>query len=108
MNNRFIRFIIIALDLLSLNVLFFALQYFLARVNEGGYGVKYTFFLLVLNASWLLVTWVTNLYYERFLISFEAFSRRTVRSYFYWLVLVLMYLFFTHQYLLSRLFTGIV
>ena len=109
MNNRFIRFFIIALDLLSLNVVFLTLQYFLRLDNiSGSYSLKYTFFLILLNAAWMVVTWVTNLYYEKFLISFETFSRRTVRAYFYWLVIVLMYLFFSHQYELSRLFTGIV
>lgn len=107
MNNRFIRFIIIALDLLSLNVLFLTLQYFLDTVNDS-YGLMYTFLLILLNAGWLVVTWATNLYYEKFLISFETFSRRTVRAYFYWLVMALLYLFFSHQYELSRLFTGIV
>ena len=109
MNNRFIRFFIIALDLLSLNVVFLTLQYFLNLDSiSGSYSLKYTFFLILLNAAWMVVTWVTNLYYEKFLISFETFSRRTVRAYFYWLVIVLMYLFFSHQYELSRLFTGIV
>jgi len=107
MNNRFIRFFIIALDLLSLNVLFLTLQYFLNRVSES-YGLAYTFFLILLNASWLIVTWANNLYFEKFLISFEAFARRTVKSYFYWIVIVLFYLFFSQQFELSRLFTGLV
>jgi putative colanic acid biosynthesis UDP-glucose lipid carrier transferase len=95
------------LDLLSLNVLFLTFQYLLPRVNDS-YGLQYTFFLILLNASWLIVTWVINLYYEKFLISFETFSKRTVRAYFYWLVIALTYLFFTQQTELSRLFTGIV
>jgi putative colanic acid biosysnthesis UDP-glucose lipid carrier transferase len=107
MNNRFIRFFIIALDLLSLNTIFLTLQYFSYRIDES-YSLKYTFFLILLNAAWLITTWITNLYYERFLISFETFARRTVKSYFGWLVVVLFYLFFTHQYELSRLFTGTV
>ncbi len=107
MNNRFIRFFIIALDLLSLNVIFLTLQYFLNRVDNND-SLQYTFFLMLLNASWLIVTWVNNLYYEKFLISFEVFSRRTVRAYFYWLVIVLIYLFYTQQNELSRLFTGVV
>jgi len=48
------------------------------------------------------------LYYERFLISFEIFVKRTVRAYFYWLIVVWIYLFFTHEYELSRVFIGIV
>ncbi|HUQ96915.1 MAG TPA: undecaprenyl-phosphate glucose phosphotransferase [Chitinophagaceae bacterium] len=107
MNNRFIRFFIIALDLLSLNVLFLSLQYFLNRVDER-YGLEYTFFLIFLNATWLIVTWANNLYFEKFLISFEAFARRTVKAYFYWFVIVLFYLFFSRQFELSRLFTGLV
>lgn len=107
MNNRFIRFFIIALDLLSLNTIFLTLQY-LSHQIDGSYSLKYTFFLMLLNAAWLVITWMNSLYYERFLISFETFARRTVQAYFYWLVVVLVYLFFTHQYEISRLFTGIV
>lgn len=107
MNNRFIRFFIIALDLLSLNVLFYTLHFFLDLINASN-NSQYIFFLMLLNGCWLAVTWANNLYYERFLISFETFSRRTVRAYFYWLVIVLFYLFFTQQYELSRLYTGMV
>lgn len=107
MNNRFIRFFIIALDLLSLNVLFLTLQYFSTRIDRN-YNLEYTFLLLLLNAGWLIITWIVNLYYEKFLISFETFAKRTLRAYFYWLVIVLVYLFFTHQVQLSRLFTGTV
>ncbi|MEJ7736461.1 MAG: undecaprenyl-phosphate glucose phosphotransferase [Chitinophagaceae bacterium] len=110
MNNRFLRLIqvcVLTLDLLTLNLLVILSQSWMERVN-GAYSLEYARFWVWLNASWILVTWLSNLYYEKHIISFENFSRRSMHAYFYWVVLLMMYLFFTHQFGLSRLFIAII
>lgn len=109
MNTRYYRIIqhaVLGLDLLTLNLLVIALQLGLHRMDES-YTVAYSRFWIGLNVSWLFVSWVGNLYQEKYIVSFERFSRRTVRLYLYWLVLLMLYLFFARQYELSRLYISI-
>lgn len=106
MNTRFLRLVqlsVFGLDLIALNILILLLQWGMPRVQTSG-SLEYAQFWMWLNASWLIVTIVGNLYNEKYIASFEVFSRRTMHAYFYWLILVLVYLFFTRQLELSRLY----
>jgi putative colanic acid biosysnthesis UDP-glucose lipid carrier transferase len=106
MNSRFLRLVqlcVFGLDLIALNVLILLLLYGLPMVHASG-SMVYAQFWMWLNVSWLIVTIVGNLYNEKNIASFEIFSRRTMHTYFYWLILVLVYLFFTRQIELSRLY----
>lgn len=110
MNNRFLRliqFCVLSLDLLSLNMLVLFSQFWMHRINEV-YSLDYARFWIWLNASWIVVAWASNLYYEKHITSFETFSKRTMHTYCYWLILLMLYLFFTRQYGLSRLFIAII
>ncbi len=110
MGNRFLRFLqlgVFALDLLSLNVIIITLYYLLPRINEN-YIDEYFSFLLIMNISWGLICWVSRLYNDKNILSFEVFTKRTIQVFCYWIAFILFYLFFGHQYELSRLFTGII
>src|SRR5437867_3032899 len=105
MNNRFLRLIqlsVFTLDMLSLNILVILLQF--GHHIKGVYSLEYAYFWIWLNASWLIVARIYNLYQEKYISSFELFSRRTTHVFLYWIMLVVVYLFFTRQYELSRLF----
>jgi putative colanic acid biosynthesis UDP-glucose lipid carrier transferase len=49
-----------------------------------------------------------NVYYQKYILLFETSSRRTMHAYGYWLILIMIYLYFAHQYTISRLFIGFV
>jgi putative colanic acid biosynthesis UDP-glucose lipid carrier transferase len=105
--SRLLQFYGISTDFLVLNSVYLTAKY-LMRENIGGYNPEYTNFWICLNASWLIISWLGNLYSDKRMASFELFSRSTVRIYFYWLVAVMIYLFFTRQMELSRLFIIVV
>ncbi|GAC1449572.1 MAG: undecaprenyl-phosphate glucose phosphotransferase [Chitinophagaceae bacterium] len=110
MNNRFLRLIqicVFSLDFLCLNFIVVLLQFKLHRIDET-YSLEYLRFWIWLNASWVLIAWAGKVYDEKHITSFENFSKRTMQAYSYWLVLLMLYLFFTHQYALSRMFIGVV
>ena len=97
MNNRFSRllqFFGITLDFLSLNAVYFITRY-LMQDGIVSDTTEYSYFWLWINTSWLLTSWISHLYSENIMGSFEMFSRRTMHTYFYWLLLIMMYLFFT-------------
>lgn len=110
MNSKFLRslqLLLLVLDFFSLNVLSLFSQLGLHNINES-FSLEYTRLWMYLNAFWFIVSCISNLYHEKYVISFEAFSRRTMHAYFCWLVLILGYVYFMHQYGLSRLFVIIV
>ncbi|HEV7329766.1 MAG TPA: undecaprenyl-phosphate glucose phosphotransferase [Flavisolibacter sp.] len=110
MNNRFSRllqFFEITMDFSSLNAVFFITQY-LMRNDIVSDTTEYSYFWLWVNTAWLLTSWISHLYSEKVMGSFEMFSRRTMHTYFYWLLLIMMYLFFARKLEISRLFITVV
>src|SRR5690606_17578661 len=53
---------------------------------------------------WLAISWTLGIYSEKYIISFELFSRRSMLAYLYWIGITLIYLYFAHQFDLSRLY----
>ena len=110
MNYRFIRFlqlVLAGLDLITLNLIVLVSQLWLSEYIPVAHFVSYARFWLFLNLAWLLVCWVGNAYNEKYINSFELFSRRTTRIYFGWLGIVMLYLYFFQQFQLSRLFISV-
>ncbi len=110
MNYRFIRFlqlVLASLDLITLNLIVLISQLWLSEYIPVAHFVSYARFWLFLNLAWLLVCWVGNAYNEKYINSFELFSRRTTRIYFGWLGIVMLYLYFFQQFQLSRLFISV-
>jgi putative colanic acid biosynthesis UDP-glucose lipid carrier transferase len=107
MNRRFIRFLqasVAGLDLLTLNLVVFLVHSFLNDKIPVGSFNNYFRFWLFLNTSWLALCWISAIYNEYHLLSFEIFSRKTFRVYFTWLAIVMMYLFFTREMEISKIF----
>jgi putative colanic acid biosysnthesis UDP-glucose lipid carrier transferase len=106
MNRRFIRFLqasIAGLDLLTLNLAISLTLVFISSVPPE-YINYYFRFWLFLNTSWLVLCWVSAIYNEYHIMSFEIFARKTMRVYILWVAVVMMYLFFLQQNILSRVF----
>lgn len=105
--SRLLQFYAISTDFLVLNSVYLTAESLMSQLIERG-NIKYLYFWICLNLTWLVISWLNSLYSEKRMASFEAFSRTTIRIYFYWLVTVMGFLFFTRQYQLSRLFIIVV
>lgn len=106
MNRRFIRFLqasVAGLDLLTLNLAVSLTLVFIPGIPQN-YVNYYFRFWLFLNTSWLLLCWVSAIYNEYHIMSFEIFARKTMRVYIMWMAVTMMYLFFFRQNELSRIF----
>ncbi len=106
MNSRFLRhlqLILAALDLLIINAVFFT-TYYIARTFfhlekiEGYNYFEYIYFGFSLSIAWSTVTLLGGLYHEKYVLSFEIFTKRTLQIFAYFLVLVLFYVFLVRQY----------
>src|SRR3712207_5990506 len=111
MNSRFHRSLqlsLVILDFLSINAVFFVAEYLFRRQLLITPNLEYLYFLFFINAAWLAVTLLKNVYHERYIVSFERFSKVSMQSYFYFLCVVIIFLFFFRMILLSRVFITVV
>jgi putative colanic acid biosysnthesis UDP-glucose lipid carrier transferase len=90
------------LDMLSLNLAYLVSKHLL-HILPKTHELQYLNFWIWLNISWLTVAWLADVYNDKHIFSFENFSRRTMRAFFYWLIFIGLYLFFG-KYEISRLF----
>lgn len=111
MNTHFYRSLqlsLICLDFFSINAVFFFSENFFRQQSFISPHKEYMYFMLFLNVVWLAVAVVKNIYHERYLSSFEQFSKVSVHSYVYFLSVVIIFLFFFRFLQLSRVFITIV
>ena len=105
MNRQFKRYLqisLIGLDILVLN-LSFILARFLFKI-PGNFFTSYLQLWLFLNTFWLILSFICGTYYEKIIINFETFTKRTVQVYTLWIIAIFFYLFFSHEYQVSRFF----
>jgi putative colanic acid biosynthesis UDP-glucose lipid carrier transferase len=111
MNSRFNRHLQLSLailDFITINAVFFFAEYFFRKqllITPNGEYMQFIFFM---NITWLAVALAKNIYHERYIVSFEQFSRVSMHAYVYFLSTVIIFLFFFRMILLSRLFITVV
>ncbi len=100
--TRFLQFTLAGLDLFSLNFVVIISQLWLQDYVPVEHYMQYAWFWFFLNISWIVVTLTGNIYHEKYIVSFEVFSRRTFRCFLFWLGTSVLYLYFFQQFQLSR------
>ncbi len=111
MNNRFVRslqFSLGLLDFVTINAVFFFAEYFFRKKGLITPNEEYFYLLFSLNAVWLAVAVAKNIYNEKYILSFESFSKVSLQAYLYFLSAVIIFLFFFRLVLLSRIFITVV
>jgi putative colanic acid biosynthesis UDP-glucose lipid carrier transferase len=107
MNSRFLRHVqltLLAMDLVAINMVFFIARFFFRREMLIEAYIEYTYFGIYLTVAWLVVAFSNNVYHERNIFSFELFAGRSTRAFLYFLAMVCGFLFFSHFFIISRLF----
>ena len=103
--KSYLQKIIIALDLLVLNIAFFIPRLaFESRIGENSFN-SYLKFWISLNIFWVVIAFICRTYSENNIVNFESFTKRTSQVYLLWLIAMLFFLFFTRQFEVSRFFT---
>lgn len=111
MNNHFTRSLqlsLVVLDFLTINTVFFFAEFFFRKQLLITPNREYMYFMFFLNVTWLAVTLIKNIYHERYVVSFEQFSKVSIQAYLYFLSAVIIFLFFFRLILLSRVFVTVV
>ncbi|MEJ7913066.1 MAG: undecaprenyl-phosphate glucose phosphotransferase, partial [Chitinophagaceae bacterium] len=111
MNNRFLRSLQISLgvmDFISLNTVFFTAEFLFKEHALITSDIQYVYFGLSLNVMWILAILIMSIYHERYIMSFEKFTKISVQAFIYFILLVTVELFFFRLLLLSRIFIVVV
>lgn len=111
MNNRFLRSLqasLAVLDFLTLNAVFFTAKFLFTKQSLISPSNEYLYFIFSLNILWIVSAFLKNIYHERYIVSFEQFSKVSMQAFIYFVLLVTIYLFFFRMLLLSRIFIIVV
>ena len=98
--------VFIALDFLMLNAAFLLMEWFLNENAVVAYQQQYLLFSIVCNINWLVSAAIYQLYEVRSTTRFEGFMKITAQVYFLFSVLILIYLYFSKQEEISRIFVS--
>ncbi|MBS1921533.1 MAG: undecaprenyl-phosphate glucose phosphotransferase [Bacteroidetes bacterium] len=101
---RLLRLLFIFLDLLMLNISFAVDRIFYKDKIPDSLSARYLNLWLAFNMAWIAAAWISNLYGQKYISSFESFSQKTFRAYIYFLAFVMIYIVLFKQESLSRLF----
>jgi putative colanic acid biosynthesis UDP-glucose lipid carrier transferase len=107
MNNRLVKILqlfLVVLDFIVLNTIYLLLRVVYNERITDDLSNYYFEYWIVLNVNWFLLSWISEVYSEKMILSFEIFSKRTLRTYVLWFLCILFYLFFFRKFLLSRYF----
>src|SRR5436190_968477 len=107
MNQQFFRLLrlcFICLDLLMINFSFAFDKFYYRDKIPSIYELEYVYLWVGFNVSWLVASWMCNIYHQNSMSSFESFCRRTLRAYVYFLTIILVCFFIIKQHDISRLF----
>lgn len=107
MNRQFERYLqitLIALDLIGINLCFFLCRFFLVRHFDENASEAYLRYLFLANASWLLLSFFMRGYAISNILNFEKFTKRTIQVYLLWLITTFVYLYFSRELIISRVF----
>ncbi|MBD0349719.1 MAG: undecaprenyl-phosphate glucose phosphotransferase [Flavisolibacter sp.] len=110
MNKHFkqsLQLTLIVLDLFMLNFIWVTAHYVILPELSTELLFAYYNFWAFLNISWIVVTWAGQVYNEKHILSFESFTRRTVKVYLIWVGIIMLYYFFKKSTELSRLFIAL-
>ena len=95
---------LIALDLVLLNVIYITVEFFLVKRIASNDLHPYFQYLIISNALWLLLSFICRTYAGKIILNFNYFTKRTVQVYLLWVITMLVYLFFTREFVISRLY----
>ena len=97
MKHRFLRTLqlrLAVLDVLMINIVFFALQFLFLKYMHKRPNAEYMYFIFFLNGVWIAIASLKNIYSERYIGSFEQFTKVMLKAYVYLLLAVIIFLFF--------------
>jgi len=87
-----------------LNSIYFLCQIILGKHLFSNFSNNYLNYWIISNLFWVVPSFILRTYADKIILSFRYFTKRTIQVYMLWIIFVLVYLFFTFEFNISRLF----
>lgn len=107
MNKQFARYLkglLLLLDLLALNVVLYLCQISFNQSYTQEFVRSYNLYFLIANGLWFMISFILGLYNENVIMNLSIYIKRTIQVYLLWVLVMMFYLFFSRELLISRLF----
>lgn len=102
--ERYLRGTLLILDLVILNLVYYFTQVLFNKSFGHEFIKVYNLYALFSNGLWITLAFALSLYGKKQVMNYSLFIKRTIQIYLVWVLLIMIYLFFTRQVILSRLF----
>jgi putative colanic acid biosysnthesis UDP-glucose lipid carrier transferase len=107
MNRQFERYLqmtLVALDLFAITIIYFLCKVVLTSSIPVDYWSVYFQYWTISVAAWLTLSFFLRTYADKAILNFEHFTKRTTQVYLIWIIAILLYLFMSREYRISRTF----
>jgi putative colanic acid biosysnthesis UDP-glucose lipid carrier transferase len=107
MNKQFERYLqmtLIALDLFILNFAYFFCKIVLTESIPATFWSAYFQYWIISVALWIALSFFLRTYAAKAILNFEHFTKRTTQVYLLWITAILLYLYLSRDFKISRLF----
>jgi putative colanic acid biosynthesis UDP-glucose lipid carrier transferase len=105
--KNYIHNTVIILDLFFLNIILLSVHYIFNENVNWIISSVYMEYWVLLNGSWIGLTFILKTYSGGAFNRFEFFIKRTAQVYLFWIIVLLFYLFFFRKFQISRGFVFI-
>ncbi len=95
---------LVVLDLLALNLCYLICFIIFANQISALHRDSYIFYWVISNLFWFVLSFFLRTYTSKNILSFTAFTKRSLQVYIFWIILIMFYLFFSRELEISRLF----
>ncbi|MEO6220649.1 MAG: exopolysaccharide biosynthesis polyprenyl glycosylphosphotransferase [Ginsengibacter sp.] len=102
--ERYLKMTLVGLDLIFLNVVYVVVEVFLVKRIVSNDLHPYFQYLIISNGLWLMLSFLCRTYTGKIILNFDHFTKRTVQVYILWVISMLVYLFFTRELVVSRIY----
>lgn len=107
MNRQFERYLQITLfviDIIILNVVFIIFQLIFTDSIHVKTTDAYFKYISLANVAWILLAFFLRTYAKSIILNFEDFTKRAIQVFLIWIIIILFYLFFSREFVVSRFF----
>ncbi len=104
--ERYLKTILVVLDLFVLNLILTLGEILIVEDISDAARYSYNKYLILTNAAWLAGSIIGGVYTRTVILNFTLLTKRTVQLYIVWTIVVLSYLYFSRDLILSRFYIG--
>jgi putative colanic acid biosynthesis UDP-glucose lipid carrier transferase len=102
--ERYLQITLFVIDIIILNVVFIIFQLIFTDSIHIKTNDAYFKYISVANIAWILLAFFLRTYANSIILNFEDFTKRAIQVFLIWIIIILFYLFFSRELVISRFF----